>query len=244
MTKYMGVWPKGSREPGQPGDADGANLIEGPGRTRDGTRHLREVRLQRLRGVQAQPELLAQGRSRVGPPDLQDRAGRRGPGRLPPDQPGAGDHRAAAPRVRPPAGLPGDRGRDQAVLRPDDADHEPGQTADGRHELPVRGIQGHQPRGGGGAVQRHLRAARRVHLRRPGSGHALQLGGGQAGELRPRRRQGVPGQVEVSGPIRRARRRRRASGRWKCCEWSACPTRSASCAPIPTSSAAACASAP
>ena len=28
MTKYMGVWPKGSREPGQPGDADGANLIK------------------------------------------------------------------------------------------------------------------------------------------------------------------------------------------------------------------------
>ena len=28
MTKYMGVWPKGSREPGQPGDAAGKNLIK------------------------------------------------------------------------------------------------------------------------------------------------------------------------------------------------------------------------
>jgi peptide/nickel transport system substrate-binding protein len=28
MTKYMGVWPKGSREPGQPGDAAGENAIK------------------------------------------------------------------------------------------------------------------------------------------------------------------------------------------------------------------------
>jgi peptide/nickel transport system substrate-binding protein len=28
MTKYMGIWPKGSREPGQPGDAAGANVIK------------------------------------------------------------------------------------------------------------------------------------------------------------------------------------------------------------------------
>ena len=28
MTKYMGVWPKGAREPGQPGDAAGADLIK------------------------------------------------------------------------------------------------------------------------------------------------------------------------------------------------------------------------
>lgn len=28
MTKYMGVWPKGSREPGQPGDAQGADAIK------------------------------------------------------------------------------------------------------------------------------------------------------------------------------------------------------------------------
>ena len=28
MTKYMGIWPKGSREPGQPGDAAGKNLIK------------------------------------------------------------------------------------------------------------------------------------------------------------------------------------------------------------------------
>ncbi|GIT27802.1 MAG: hypothetical protein CM1200mP41_38460 [Gammaproteobacteria bacterium] len=28
MSKYMGIWPKGPREPGQPGDPKGANAIK------------------------------------------------------------------------------------------------------------------------------------------------------------------------------------------------------------------------
>ena len=95
LTKYMGIWPKGSREKLR---RRAFQLHPAGRRHRPG--HVRGVAAERIRQPQAQSELLAKGPAALGAAGGEDRAGGRDARCLSAERPGRHHRRAAAAGVR------------------------------------------------------------------------------------------------------------------------------------------------